>query len=90
LLAFVDALAKMFLTGVAEPPRDVHNQAAARGEIRYDRFLKTVGMSGVVRPWPRNLKATWSSEFGCGLHEHRGGPGRVVTHGRWQPALASY
>jgi hypothetical protein len=42
--AFVDALAKTFLTCVPEPPRDVHDQAVARGKARYDRFLKSVGI----------------------------------------------
>ena len=41
---FVDALAKTFLTCVPEPPRDVHDQAVARGKARYDRFLKSVGI----------------------------------------------
>ena len=44
LFAFVDVLAKTFLTCVPEPPRDVHDQAVARGKMRYDRFLKSVGM----------------------------------------------
>jgi hypothetical protein len=43
LFAFVDVLAKTFLTRVPEPPRDVH----ARGKIRYDTFLKSVGMAMV-------------------------------------------
>src|ERR1022692_4861902 len=43
LFAFVDVLAKTFLTCVPEPPRDVHDQAVARGKARYDRFLKSVG-----------------------------------------------
>jgi hypothetical protein len=47
LFAFVDALAKTFLTCVPEPPRDVHDQAVARGEIRYDRFLKSFGIAMV-------------------------------------------
>jgi hypothetical protein len=32
---------------VAEPPRDVYDQAIARGKLRYDRFLKSVGMGMV-------------------------------------------
>src|ERR1022692_1283384 len=44
LFAFVDVLAKTFLTCVPEPPRDVHDQAVARGKARYDRLLKSVGM----------------------------------------------
>jgi len=47
LFAFVDVLAKTFLTCVPEPPRDVHDQAVARGKARYDRFLKSVGMAMV-------------------------------------------
>ena len=40
LFAFVDVLAKTFLTCVPEPPRDVHDQAVARGKARYDSFSK--------------------------------------------------
>ena len=47
LFAFVDVLAKTLLTCVPEPPRDVYDQAVARGKARYDRFLKTVGMGMV-------------------------------------------
>jgi Arc/MetJ-type ribon-helix-helix transcriptional regulator len=47
LFAFVDVLAKTFLTCVPEPPRDVQDQAVARGKARYDRFLKSVGMAMV-------------------------------------------
>lgn len=47
LFAFVDVLAKTFLTCVPEPPRDAQDQAVARGKARYDRFLKSVGMSMV-------------------------------------------
>ena len=43
LFAFVDALVKTLLTCVPEPPRDVYDQAVARGKARYDRFLKSVG-----------------------------------------------
>ena len=43
LFAFVDSLVKTLLTCVAEPPRDAYEQAVARGKIRYDRFLKSVG-----------------------------------------------
>lgn len=43
LFAFTDALAKTLLTCLAEPPRDVYDQAIARGLLRYDRFLKSVG-----------------------------------------------
>lgn len=44
LFAFVDALVKSLLTCVPEPPRDVYDQAVARGKARYDRFLKSVGV----------------------------------------------
>lgn len=43
LFAFVDSLVKTLLTCIAEPPRDAYEQAVARGKIRYDRFLKSVG-----------------------------------------------
>ena len=43
LFAFVDSLVKTLLTCVAEPPRDAYDQAVARGRVRYDRFLKSVG-----------------------------------------------
>ena len=42
LSAFADVLAKTFLTCVPEPHRDVHDQAVARGKIRYDRSLKSL------------------------------------------------
>jgi Arc/MetJ-type ribon-helix-helix transcriptional regulator len=47
LFAFVDSLVKTLLTCVAEPPRDAYDQAVARGKVRYDRFLKSVG-AGMV------------------------------------------
>ncbi len=34
----------MLLTCVAGPPKEVYDQALARGRLRYDRFLKSVGM----------------------------------------------
>lgn len=43
LFAFTDALAKTLLTCLAEPPRDAYDQAIARGRLRYDRFLKSLG-----------------------------------------------
>jgi len=42
--AFADAQVKMLLTCIAEPPKDTYDQAIARGKLRYDRFLKSVGM----------------------------------------------
>jgi len=47
LFAFVDALVKTLLTCLAEPRQDAYNQAVARGKLRYDRFLKSVG-AGMV------------------------------------------
>ena len=47
LFAFTDALVKTLLTCLAEPPRDAYDQAVARGKLRYDRFLKSVG-AGMV------------------------------------------
>ena len=47
LFAFVDSLTKTLLTCIAEPPRDAYDQAVARGKLRYDRFLKSVG-AGMV------------------------------------------
>ena len=43
LFAFVDSLVKTLLTCIAEPPNDAYVQAVARGKVRYDRFLKSVG-----------------------------------------------
>ena len=47
LFSFVDVLAKTLLTCVPEPPREVYDQAVARGKARYDRFLKSVGVGMV-------------------------------------------
>lgn len=48
LFAYVDSLAKTFLTCVPEPPADARPQAVARARERHDRLLKTAGraMSG--------------------------------------------
>ncbi len=43
LFAFVDSLVKTLLTCIAKPPDDAYVQAVARGKVRYDRFLKSVG-----------------------------------------------
>jgi hypothetical protein len=43
LFAFTDALVKTLLTCLTEPPRETYDQAVARGRIRYDRFMKSVG-----------------------------------------------
>lgn len=48
--AFADAQIKMLLTCVAEPPREIYDQAAARGKLRYDRFLKTSGWEWSATP----------------------------------------
>jgi hypothetical protein len=45
LFAFVDSLVKTRLTCLAEPPSDVYEQAVARAKLRYDRFLKSVGVN---------------------------------------------
>jgi Arc/MetJ-type ribon-helix-helix transcriptional regulator len=42
--AFLDALVKTILTHLVEVPREAYEQAVARGKIRYERFLKSVGM----------------------------------------------
>ena len=42
--AFIDALVKIMLTHLTELPRDAYDQAVARGKVRYERFLKSVGM----------------------------------------------
>lgn len=47
LFAFVDALAKTILTCVPEPAGEAYSQAVARGKLRYERFLKSVG-AGMV------------------------------------------
>jgi hypothetical protein len=43
LFAFVDALAKIILTCVPEPPQDAREQAVARAKARYERLMKIVG-----------------------------------------------
>ena len=73
LFAFVDVLAKTFLTCVPEPPRDVHDQARPSRRSRQaplrplsqkrwhgngGRFPGRHG--GVVRPWSRKLRASGS------------------------------
>ena len=42
--AFLDAPVKTTLTHLTELPRDTYDQAVARGKVRYERFLKSVGM----------------------------------------------
>ncbi len=43
--ALTDALAKVILLCVPEPPSDVYDQAKARAKARYERFLKSVAFS---------------------------------------------
>lgn len=47
LFAFVDTLAKTFLTCMPEPPADAKPQAIARAKERYDRLLKSAGRAMV-------------------------------------------
>lgn len=46
--ALTDALAKVVLVCLPEPPNDVLDQARTRARLRYDKFLKSVasGMTG--------------------------------------------
>jgi hypothetical protein len=89
LFAFVDSLVKTLLTCVAEPPRDAYDQAVARGKVRYDRFLKSVGagMAGdsqaamtVNEAWRRTLRKQATFEFDPTAHTLAGktkrAPGR--------------
>ena len=43
--ALTDALAKVFLVCVPEPPHDVIGHARSRALARYDKFLKSVAQS---------------------------------------------
>jgi Arc/MetJ-type ribon-helix-helix transcriptional regulator len=45
LFAYVDSLAKTFLTCVPEPPPEARPQAIARAQERHDRLLKSAGRS---------------------------------------------
>jgi Arc/MetJ-type ribon-helix-helix transcriptional regulator len=49
--ALTDALAKLFLVCVPEPPNDVVNHARSRAMARYDKFLRSVAhsMTGASR-----------------------------------------
>jgi len=49
--ALTDALAKLFLVCVPEPPGDVVGHARSRAMLRYDKFIKSVAnsMSGASR-----------------------------------------
>ena len=55
--AYLDALTKVALTCMAEPPNDVLDQARARAKRRYEKFLISVaqGMSGESRVALREL-----------------------------------
>ena len=43
LFAYMDALAKVILSTLADTDEDTRQAAAARGKLRYSRFLKSVG-----------------------------------------------
>jgi Arc/MetJ-type ribon-helix-helix transcriptional regulator len=47
LFAYLDTLAKTFLTCVPEPPSDAKAQAVARAKERHDRLLKSAGRAMV-------------------------------------------
>jgi hypothetical protein len=47
LFAYLDTLAKTFLTCVSEPPADSKAQAVARAKERHDRLLKSAGRAMV-------------------------------------------
>jgi Arc/MetJ-type ribon-helix-helix transcriptional regulator len=47
LFAYLDTLAKTFLTCVPEPPVDAKAQAVARAKERHDRLLKSAGRAMV-------------------------------------------
>ncbi|MGD1092494.1 MAG: ribbon-helix-helix domain-containing protein [Bryobacteraceae bacterium] len=43
--ALTDALAKVFLVCIPEPPNDVVDHARSRAMLRYDKFIKSVAAS---------------------------------------------
>ena len=47
LFAYVDALAKVILSTLPEADEDTRQAAAARGKLRYSRFIKSVGANMV-------------------------------------------
>lgn len=47
LFAYVDALAKVILSTLPDTDEDTRQAAAARGKLRYSRFLKSVGANMV-------------------------------------------
>ena len=82
LFAFVDSLVKTLLTCIAEPPRDAYDQAIARGKLRYDRFLKSVGagmagdsqaaMTELLKRGRRELTKRTTSGFDQAAHTPAG------------------
>ena len=47
LFAYMDALAKVILSTLPDTDEDTRKAAAARGKLRYSRFLKSVGANMV-------------------------------------------
>jgi hypothetical protein len=47
LFAYVDALVKVILSTLPDTDEDTRKAAAARGKLRYSRFLKSVGANMV-------------------------------------------
>jgi hypothetical protein len=47
LFAYVDALAKVILSTLPDADEDTRQAAAARGKLRYSRFIKSVGANMV-------------------------------------------
>jgi hypothetical protein len=47
LFAYIDALAKVILSTLPDTDEDTRQAAAARGKLRYSRFLKSVGANMV-------------------------------------------
>ena len=47
LFAYMDALAKVILSTLPDTDADARTAAAARGKLRYSRFIKTVGANMV-------------------------------------------
>ena len=47
LFAYMDALTKVILSTLPETDEDTRQAAAARGKLRYSRFLKSVGANMV-------------------------------------------
>jgi hypothetical protein len=47
LFAYVDALAKVILSTLPDTDEDTRKAAAARGKLRYSRFVKSVGANMV-------------------------------------------